>query len=63
VITSLYVLLLFESINNHYQPINVPTAGVQAFLMDYTLGERAITTRAQRGLVGANDCMQPEPTD
>jgi hypothetical protein len=23
----------------HHQPINVPTAGAQAFLMDYTLEE------------------------
>jgi hypothetical protein len=23
----------------HHQPINVPTAGVPGFLMDYTLGE------------------------
>jgi hypothetical protein len=22
--------------SNHYHPINVPTAGAQAFLMDYT---------------------------
>jgi hypothetical protein len=36
--------------NNHHQPINVPTAGAQAFLMDYPQGERA-TTRAQYGLV------------
>jgi hypothetical protein len=25
-----------------HQPINAPTAGAQAFLMDYTLGERSI---------------------
>jgi hypothetical protein len=29
--------------HHHYQPINVPTAGTQAFLMDYPQGERAIT--------------------
>jgi hypothetical protein len=27
----------------HHQPINAPTAGAQAFLMDYTKRERAIT--------------------
>jgi hypothetical protein len=31
---------------HHYQPIYVPTAGAQAFLMDYTLGERAIIHHA-----------------
>jgi hypothetical protein len=31
---------------NHHQPINVPTAGAQAFLMDYPQGERAITHHA-----------------
>jgi hypothetical protein len=41
----------------HHQPINVPNAGAQAFLMDYPQGERAITHHAgQCGLVGANDC-------
>jgi hypothetical protein len=30
----------------HHQPINVPTVGAQAFLMDYLQGERAITHRA-----------------
>jgi hypothetical protein len=34
---------LFILFHFHYQPINVPTAGVQAFLMDYPQGERAIT--------------------
>jgi hypothetical protein len=38
----------------HHQPINIPTAGAQAFLMDYPQGER-VTTRAQCGLVGTND--------
>jgi hypothetical protein len=33
-------------IHHHHQPINVPTAGAQAFLMDYSLGERAITHHA-----------------
>jgi hypothetical protein len=40
----------------HHQPINVPTVGAQAFLMGNPQGERAITTRAQCGLVDANDC-------
>jgi hypothetical protein len=31
---------------HHHQPINVPTAGAQAFLMDYPQGERAITHHA-----------------
>jgi hypothetical protein len=35
--------------HHHHQPINVPTAGAQAFLMDYPQGERAITHHA--GLV------------
>jgi hypothetical protein len=30
----------------HHQPINVPIAEVQAFLMDYTQEERAITHNA-----------------
>jgi hypothetical protein len=39
------------------QPINVPTAGARAFLMDYTQGERAITHHVvQCRLEGANDC-------
>jgi hypothetical protein len=29
--------------HHHHQPINVPTAGAQAFHMDYPQGERAIT--------------------
>jgi hypothetical protein len=29
-----YYVINYES-NHHHQPINVPTAGVQAFLMDY----------------------------
>jgi hypothetical protein len=40
--------------HHHHQPINVPTTGAQAFLMDYPQGERAITHHA--GPVGANDC-------
>jgi hypothetical protein len=31
---------------HHHQPINVPTAGEQAFLMDYPQGERDITHHA-----------------
>jgi hypothetical protein len=31
------------SLDTHLQPINVPTAGAQTFLMDYTQGIRAIT--------------------
>jgi hypothetical protein len=36
----------FAAICHHHQPINAPTAGAQAFLMDYTQGERAITHHA-----------------
>jgi hypothetical protein len=28
--------IVFYTNNNHHQPINVPTAGAQALLMDYT---------------------------
>jgi hypothetical protein len=38
--------------HHHHQPINAPTAGAQAFLMDYTLGERAITHPAGPVQVG-----------
>jgi hypothetical protein len=31
---------------HHHQPINVPTAGAQAFLMDYPQGEWALTDHA-----------------
>jgi hypothetical protein len=36
----------FKIIIIHHQPINAPTAGAQAFLMDYTYGERAMTQHA-----------------
>jgi hypothetical protein len=36
----------FEQYYHHHQPINVPTAGAQAILMDYPQGERAITHHA-----------------
>jgi hypothetical protein len=32
--------------NHHHQPINAPTAGAQAFLMDYSQRERAITNQS-----------------
>jgi hypothetical protein len=32
--------------HHYHQPINVPTAGARAFLMDYPQGERAITHHA-----------------
>jgi hypothetical protein len=38
--------VFFYYIMHHHQPINVPTAGAQAFLMDYPQGERAITHHA-----------------
>jgi hypothetical protein len=34
---------LFTEIHHHHQPINIPTPGAEAFLMDHPLGERAIT--------------------
>jgi hypothetical protein len=37
-----YATYLTVIYHHHHQPINVPTAGAQAFLMDYTQGERAI---------------------
>jgi hypothetical protein len=51
-------------LHHHHQPINVPTARAQAFLMDYPQRERAITHHA--GLVRIGGCnrlqMQPGPT-
>jgi hypothetical protein len=37
---------IYNISHHHHQPINVPTAGAQAFLMDYSQGERAITHHA-----------------
>jgi hypothetical protein len=36
----------------HHQPINVPTAGAQAFLIDYPQRERAITHYAGQVRIG-----------
>jgi hypothetical protein len=36
----------------HHQSINVPTAGAQAFLMDYSQEERAITHHASPVRIG-----------
>jgi hypothetical protein len=33
----------YKSHHHHHQPNNVPTAGAQAFLVDYPQGERVIT--------------------
>jgi hypothetical protein len=41
-------------ITSHHQPINVPTAGAQAFLMDYPQGERAITHHAGPVRIGGS---------
>jgi hypothetical protein len=42
-----------QSLNfHHHQPINVPTAGAQAFLMNNTKEERAITHHAGPVWVG-----------
>jgi hypothetical protein len=40
--------LTHDKIIDHYHnpPFNIPTAGAQAFLMDYPQGERAITHHA-----------------
>jgi hypothetical protein len=38
----------------HHQPINVPTAGAQAFLMDYPQGKRAITHYAGPVRIGGS---------
>jgi hypothetical protein len=46
------VLLLLTSY--HHQPINVPSAGAQAFLNGYTEGERTIIHHA--GLVWIGGC-------
>jgi hypothetical protein len=48
----LYNYLLAHISMCHYQPINVPTAGAQAFLMDYPQGERAITHHASPVRIG-----------
>jgi hypothetical protein len=45
------VLSLYVSI--HHQPINVSTAGAQAFLIDYPQEERAITHHAGPVRIGA----------
>jgi hypothetical protein len=37
---------------SHHQPINVPTAEAQCFLIDYTQGERAITGVGADGYFG-----------
>jgi hypothetical protein len=37
---------MFSHHHHHHQPIIVPTAGAQAFLMDNPLGEWAITHHA-----------------
>jgi hypothetical protein len=46
----IYVTIFNERIcidhHHHHQPINVPTARAEAFLMDYTQGEWAITHHA-----------------
>jgi hypothetical protein len=39
-------VIVRENNHHHHQPINVPTAGAQTFLMDYPQGERAITHHA-----------------
>jgi hypothetical protein len=36
----------FDFHHHHHQPINVPIAGAQAFLMDYLQAERAIAHHA-----------------
>jgi hypothetical protein len=50
--------------HHHHQLINVPTAGSQAFLMDYTLGEQAKTHHVGPVRVGGRQQLQmlPGPT-
>jgi hypothetical protein len=38
--------------HHHHQPINVPSAGAQALLMDHTEGEGAMTRHASPGRIG-----------
>jgi hypothetical protein len=45
----------------HHQPINVLTARAQAFLMDYTQGERAITHLAGPERVSGCQQLQMQP--
>jgi hypothetical protein len=47
--------------HHHYQPINVPNAGAQTFLMDYPQGERAITHRAVPVQIGECQRLQIQP--
>jgi hypothetical protein len=44
------------SYHHHYQSINVPTAGAQAFHMDYTQRERSINHHASPVRVG--ECLR-----
>jgi hypothetical protein len=41
IVSTIFIIMI-----HHQQPINVPTAGAQAFLMDYPQGEQAITHHA-----------------
>jgi hypothetical protein len=43
-----------KQVSHHHQPISVPTAGAQAFLIDYAKGERDITHHV--GLVRVGGC-------
>jgi hypothetical protein len=44
-----------KSLNrHHHQPINIPTAGAQALLMDHPQGERAMIHHACLVWIGGN---------
>jgi hypothetical protein len=48
---------------HHHQPINVPTVGAQAFLMDYTQGERVITHHAGQCRLGGTTTANAAETN
>jgi hypothetical protein len=48
----LTIAIIYHNHHRHHQPIDGPTAGAHAFLMDYTQGEQAITHHAGPVRVG-----------
>jgi hypothetical protein len=54
--------MVYDIVHYHYhQPINVPTAGAQTFLMDYPQEERAITHHADPVRVGGCKGLRMQP--